>query len=445
MLNMTLREIASVAKGELHAPENIVVHDITTDTRSLKEGALFIAIEGERFDGHDFLATAVENGASCVMVHKAVDIDIPHIIVDDTVLGYLRIAAYHREKISPYTIGITGSVGKTTTKECVAAALGARFCVHKNNANKNNHIGVPDTLLALKEEHEVAVIEMGTNHFGEIDILARAVQPDICLFTNIGEAHIEHFGSRMGILQGKTEMLAHRRPDSYIIVNGDDDMLNTLSNKSLLKYGLSHECDYRAENIKNEDLLGISFDVIANGDNRGRISIASPGMHMVYNALAAYAVADILKMTHVEIQKGLENYEGTGARMRIEERNGKTIIDDAYNASPSAMRAAIDVLKSRDTRKVCILGDMLELGDDAPEYHREVGRYAAECDIDCIIAAGPLAMYIYEGAHEKRANAHYFKTKEELIEKIDSLIQNGDTVLVKASNSMGFSKIIKEL
>ncbi len=449
MQEFCLHEAALACGGTLFAPGNLRVTSVVIDSRKADPGALFVPIRGERFDGHAFMEAALSAGACCTLSEHPLDPAVPHIRVADTGRAFLDLAGYYKSRFPGLkTVGITGSVGKTTTKECVASALAARFRVLKNEGNLNNQTGVPLTLFRLMPEDQAAVIEMGTNHFGEIESLARAVRPDICLFTNIGEAHIEHFGSREGILRGKTEMLAHMAPGGRIILNGDDDMLIALkkAREDVITFGLGAHNSYQALDVEDDGLLGLSFTVLYENDARFRLTVPAPGMHMVYNGLAAFAVGRALGMRPEEIQKGLLSYAPVGGRMSISQGNGLTVINDTYNASPAAMKAALDVLQKASGRKVCVLGDMLELGERGLEYHRDVGAYAASCGVDVMLCAGTLARGIYEGAQEAGAKeAHYFPNREALLFRLTQYLQPGDTVLVKASHSMGFDAIVDGL
>lgn len=409
------------------------VTNVCIDSRAVTDGALYVPIRGERLDGHMFIEAAMHNGALCTLSAKELPVE-PYILVDDTTAALQALAAHYREKFDIPVIGVTGSVGKTSTKEMLAAVLSARFHVLKTPGNLNNQTGVPQTLFLLGPEDEAAVVEMGTNHFGEIRALSRMVQPTICLFTNIGVSHIEFFGSREGILRGKSEMLEHMRPGGRIIVNGDDDMLMRVENA--VRYGEGAHCDVRASEIEDRGLDGMAFTAHFSGQALP-IHIPAPGMHMVQNALAAIAVGACLGMTPEQLQQGAESYAPLSGRMNIKKTPLYTVIDDSYNASPTATMASIDVLSRVDGRRVAILGDMLELGRDSEEFHEVVGMYAAMHGVDLILCVGPNAEMIFMGAHELAPRSvRYFETQESLISILPYLLQSGDTILVKASRGM---------
>jgi UDP-N-acetylmuramoyl-tripeptide--D-alanyl-D-alanine ligase len=347
------------------------------------------------------------------------------------------IAAYYRSLFPISAVAISGSAGKTTTKELVAGVLSRKYSVLKNEGNLNNQTGVPLTALRLEPEHEVAVIEMGMNHFGEIRNLARIVRPKICVITNIGEAHIEFLGSKEGIFRAKTEMLEFMEPGGHIVVSGDDPLLSSLASRysNVITVGFGNNSLVRAEDIVDLGLRGTRFTACYEG-KKIPVHIHCPGIHMVRNALTALAVGGLLGVSEDQIQTGIAGYKPTSGRMNIIEAAGITVINDAYNANPSSMAASLGILAKAEGRKVCILGDMLELGDNEAQYHHDIGQYAADIGIDCILCVGRLARHICEGAKEKGFNAQYFTDKDQLTSALPSLIKPKDTVLVKASHGM---------
>ena len=423
-----------------------MVKGVVIDNRKVEDGFLFVPIKGERFDGHDFIGAAYEAGAVCCLSEKKLETQKPYILVKDSLQAYQDIAEFYKGLFGVKMIGITGSVGKTTTKEMVASVLEQQFCVLKTEGNLNNQTGVPQNLLRLLPEHEVAVIEMGTNHFGEIRSLSKMARPDFCFLTNIGQAHIEHLGSREGILKAKSEMLEYMREDGRVFVNGDDEYLWTLkeTRSDVTTFGIGTQNDIYTTDIREMGLEGSDFTAHFDGKEMA-IHVPSPGRHMIYNALAAIAAGLALYMEPEKIARGIAGYTPISGRMCIEKANGLTVLNDAYNANPGSMKAAIDVLSYAKGRKVCVLGDMFELGDKAEEYHRQVGSYAAKKGIDEILCVGELAKGIYDGASERCGNASYFKTQNELLEKIEGHIHSGDTVLVKASRGMKLEKTVEYL
>ena len=364
------------------------------------------------------------------------------ILVEDTLAAYQNLAAYYRSLFDIPFVGITGSVGKTTTKELVSSVLAQKFNTHKNVGNLNNQTGVPQTLFKLNEEHEAAVIEMGTNHFGEIDSLARMACPDLCIITNIGEAHIEFLGSKEGILKAKSEMFAHRRPNGRIIVNGNDPLLRTLIGKydNLITYGIGDNCDIYATDLKENALEGTRFTAHFNGKT-AEMFVPAPGEYMVQNALCALAVGLSLGMEADSIAKGIAAFQPTSGRMHVIRKENLTIINDAYNANPTSMSASIKTVCGLDGRSVLILGDMGELGEKQLDYHRQMGEFAAQQKADLLLCVGKLSFEMYMGAIAKGCRAMYFANKDILLRELPELLEDGDTILIKASHSMHLEEV----
>ena len=430
-------EILSACGGQYFGERALLdqaVTNIVIDSRNAIAGSLYVPIIGERFDGHDFISSARETGASLVLTSQALEAE-PYILVPDTLRALHDIARCYRNKFTIPVIGLTGSAGKTSTKDMVAAALTARFNIMKTQGNLNNETGAPLTIFSLNEEHEVAVVEMGTNHFEEIGRIASFVQPDYCLFTNIGLAHIENFGSREGIFKGKTEMLAHMRPGGRIIANGDDDMLCTIPNALL--YGLGGHCHVRGDNIEDLLLDGMRFTAIYQGETF-RMQVPSLGLHSVYNALCAVSVGLLLGMRFSELAEGLATYRPLPGRMNVHRLKRFTLIDDTYNANPTSVQASIDVLEKCPGRRVCILGDMRELGNESARLHEEIGRYVSEHDIDVILCLGAESERMFFGALNATGNGSccYYATQDALIQTLPEILTDGDTILVKASRAM---------
>ena len=429
MADFTVRELLEATQGTLYAPSlspDFVITDATIDTRTLTPGELYVPIRGEVFDGHRFIPQAIEKGAPLVL--SEIETDAPHIRVQSCVLAYQNIARMHRNRFSIPVVCITGSVGKTTTKDMVKTVVSQRFVTHATVGNLNNQTGLPTTVLALKPEHEVSIMELGTNHFGEIDRIARVAQPTICLFTNIGEAHIEFFGSREGIFRGKTEMLKHARPNAKIVVNGDDDLLCTIP--GAIRYGLKESCDVRATEIVSDGLEHTTFTAEFFGRSMP-VELFVSGDYMVRNALSAIAIGALLGMTDEEIQRGLSSFHPTAGRADILHTERFTIIDGTYNANPTSMEAALRLLADAKTRRVCIFSDMLELGQNAAAYHQRIGVLAESLGIERMLCVGQLAKNAAIGQ-----NALWFPDKATLHEALPDLLKDGDTILVKASQGM---------
>ena len=430
----TIKELLNATGGTLYAPSDFgdpVIDGLTIDTRTLLPGMAYVAIRGGTFDGHRFIPNAMEKGA--VLSISDTDVPYPHIRVENTVLAYQNIAKMHRERFDLPVVCITGSVGKTTTKEMVKAVLETTLVTHATVGNLNNQTGVPTTVLQISESHEVSVMELGTNHFGEIDAIARVAQPTICLFTNIGEAHIEFFGSREGIFRGKTEMLNHMRPGGTIVANGDDDYLRTIPNA--ITYGFSEGVDVRAVELREDGLSGVSFTAELFGKCLPiRLSVA--GKHMVLNALAALTVAHLLHVPDEAALAALKAFQPGAGRSDIIRTDRFTIIDGSYNCNPTSMEAALDVLKTAAGRRVCIFGDMLELGENASAFHARIGAYAKQLGIDRMLTVGTLAKNAAFDPNDA------YETVDALLSVLPSLLCDGDTVLVKASFGMHLRTVV---
>ena len=438
-------EIVGACGGTYHGDPALLhqaVRNVVIDSKLAGPGSLFVAIIGEKHDAHKFIPDARKNGASLVVSDRPLESE-PYILVPDTLQAMHLIARRYREKFAIPVIGLTGSAGKTSTKDILAAALGEKFCVMKTQGNLNNETGVALTIFTLEETHEVAVVEMGTNHFGEIGRIAAFVQPDFCLFTNIGLAHVENFGSREGIFRGKTEMLQHMRPGGRVIVNGDDDLLCQIP--GALRYGLHESCAVRATEIDDLILRGMRFTAHYEG-RQCRMHVPALGVHSVYNALAAVAIGQLLGMELQQIAAGIETYKPLRGRMNVHELPRYTVIDDSYNANPTSMKSSLDVLVKCAGRRVAILGDMWELGEAGPQMHENLGRYAASLGIERILCVGEESKRMYNGAQAASPGcAEYFETQEELLAALPERINDGDVILIKASRGMYLEKTVELL
>ncbi len=428
----------------------IKISGITTDSRKSGADTLFIPIAGPTFDGHEFIRAAFDGGAVAALTHRHTDdvvVDHALLAVEDTLKALADIARWYRSRFAIPLAAVTGSVGKTTTKDMCASALASQLSVLKTKGNFNNEIGLPLTLFGLDSSHDIAVVEMGMNHSGEIHRLASIAKPDVAIITNIGMSHIENLGSQQGILQAKLEITDFFRSDSVLILNGDDPLLWECRQKPLYRtlfYGRENPaCDYRAENIQKFP-QSVEFDaVFAGGCQHIRCSL--PGEHNVYNALAAFALAHYFKLAPDQIARGIERFSPSGMRTDIQSFGGITLINDCYNASPASMEAALDVLAGMASkRKAAILGDILEMGEFAPEAHRQVGQYAARSGIDYLFTVGPSASFMAQGAKEEgmgEQDVLHFQTNKQLMAYLPTFLQDGDTVLVKASRGMKFEQI----
>lgn len=444
MKPITLREVASACGGMLHGDPDIQITSIVTDSRQAAGGSLFAAIKGARADGHRFISMTVEQGAVCALCEDAPDVDVAYIQVESVLTALKGIAEYYRSLFTIPFIGITGSVGKTSTKEFIASVLSQKYRVHKTAGNFNNELGVPLTLFGLEEYHEVAVIEMGISDFGEMTRLSKMVRPDISVITNIGCCHLENLGDRDGVLKAKTEMFAYLNDNASIILCHDDDKLSTVTDyKGVIPtfYGTSESDEYRAEDIVEKGFDGIDCTLI-HGDTRVSVTVPTMGRHHVLNALCAMAVGDKLGLSADEIKRGIESFKNVGSRNNLIKTADYTIIDDCYNANPTSVKASLNMLSELGGRRVAVLGDMKELGTNELSLHQEVGKYAKQKGIDLLIAAGELSSSTAEGYGD---GAYHFDTVDDCISALKNILQKGDTVLVKASHSMHFEKITEAI
>lgn len=452
MKSFTLRQALDACKGKYFGEMELLsaeLSSIVTDSRKIKKNSLFAAIVGERVDGHNFISQCIEAGALCALCEKSPADNSPHILVENTKQALIDIATAYRLTFDIPFIGISGSVGKTTTKEMIASVLSQKFCVHKTQGNFNNDLGVPLTLFALESEHEVAVIEMGISDFGEMSVLANIVKPDVCVLTNIGNCHLECLGDRDGVCKAKTEMFEFMNPEGAAVLCFDDDKLcniECVKGKKPLTFGLSEGCDYTAHSITTNNEDRTSFTV-KYSQGEFEATVYALGNHMVSNALCATALGKYFELTDDEIAQGISEYKPTGSRQNVVKTEKLTIIDDCYNANPASMKASIETLAGFSGRRVAILGDMKELGKTEVELHRGIGKFAVEKKLDLVIAIGELALNIYKEARPY-IDCEWFQTVEEAKLEMYEMLTIGDTVLVKASHSMKFEEItdyLKEL
>lgn len=422
---------------------DVEICGVEKDNRSVKAGDLFVAIRGEKFDGHDFAASAVENGAVAVLCERELEVDVPCLVVEDSIRGLQAIASGYRAEFFPKVVGVTGSVGKTTTKEMIASVLSEKYNTLKTEGNLNNEIGLPFTVLNLNKNHEAAVIEMGMNHFGEISRLTRIARPDIAVISAIGESHIEFLGSKEGILKAKLEILEGLSDNGIVILNGDDEYLLSLKGKLPFKtiyYGITNkEADIFAT-AKSISLNEITFTVRETENFEFKINCG--GEHNLKNALAAVAVGRELGLSNEEIASGLEKFENTGMRQKIIKKDGRTIINDCYNANPDSMRASLKLLSDTEGRKIAVIADMLELGETSKDAHIELGKLAAEM-ADIIFVTGDMREYVKAGAGD--AEIYAFEDVPSLCAKLKEVWTEGDTVLVKASRGMRLERVVESL
>ena len=454
---MTIREIMDAVGGKLlgeFGDINRMVGRVETDSRTIHAGSLFVPLVGERFDGHAYINAALEGGAAGCFTQRERESYLPgkfYIKVGSTQKALRDLARHYKQKFRIPFVAVTGSVGKTTTKDMVAAVLGERFKVLKTEGNFNNEVGLPLTLLRLNSNHEICVVEMGMNHFGEIEYLSSIVEPDVAVITNIGDSHIENLGSRENILKAKCEIFSHMDPKKgYVILNGDDPLLEplraSLPFQSVL-VGTAEGLDYRATGVESDGEKSVRCHVRTPRSGFD-VEIPALGNHMLYPTLTAAAVAEHFGMTGGEIARGVLRFAPTKMRMNILKRgDGITILNDAYNANPQSMRAAVEVLsKSGGDYKIAVLGDMFELGPFAPTLHAGVGAYLGKAGIDCLVAVGELARHIYDAAKDAMVPQVYWcETKEEAKPILAELVKPNSTILVKASRGMAFEELVDDL
>ncbi|MBP3299946.1 MAG: UDP-N-acetylmuramoyl-tripeptide--D-alanyl-D-alanine ligase [Clostridia bacterium] len=417
--------------------------DFCIDSRKGKPGDLFICLKGARVDGHDFVPKAEELGVSALLIDHEVPSSLPAVLVPDTLKALQDFAAWYRTRPDLKVVAVTGSVGKTTTKEFIAAVLSQGMPTYKTQGNMNSETGLPLTLLHVEPNHRAVVTEMGMCNFGEISELSLIARPDIAVLTNIGLCHIEFLGSQEGILKAKSEIVDGMTEDGFVILNGDDPYLATLTDlrQTRVTYGLNHpEYDYYAYNVAVLS-EGVSFTAKTPlGDLD--VHLAIDGIHNVYNSLAAIAVGVLCGMDLASIGEGLRNMEKAPLRQNIRKERGMTLIEDCYNASPTSMKASIDVLKGKSGRKVAVLGDMLELGENSALYHRQVGAMLE--GVSVLIAYGDHARDYLEGAAQAGVLQRIpCKTPEDAAVNLNLAARKGDVVLFKASRSMHAERVIE--
>ena len=449
MKNMTLANIAAACGGIYHGSEefkNIEVTEITTDSRKVSKGSLFVAIRGARSDGHDFISGIYEQGAVCAISERVLP-DNPgaYIQVKSSMEAVGKIAAFYRSQLSLTVIGITGSVGKTSTKETVAGVLSQRYRVLKTLGNFNNELGLPLTIFRLTEEDEIAVLEMGLSDFGEMHRLSEIARPDICIITNIGTCHLEKLGDRDGVLRAKTEIFDFMNSDGIALLNGEDDKLLTIAGgeRPVKFFGKSVRSDVYADSIESLGLNGTRCH-IQTPQGAFEAIIPIPGQYMINNVLAGTLAGLELGMELHEIKAGIEKMQALNGRNKIIHTGHFTVIDGCYNANPMSMKASVDLLCLANTRKVALLGDMGELGENEAKLHYEVGRYVGESQVDILLCAGKLAKEIERGFHEVQPASYSvcYDTVEELNEKLPEELCHGDSILVKASHFMDFTRVL---
>lgn len=446
MTPCTAREICAAVGGTLLQDSGAPVTGVTTDSRAVQPGQLFIPLVGERFDGHAYIAKALDGGAAGCLTAAAPETLLPgklYIQVADTRLALKALASWYRDKFDLPVVQVTGSAGKTTTKEMIASVLSQRYNTLRTEGNFNNDIGAPLTLLRLMPEHQAAVIETGMNHFGEIRYLGEMVRPDIAVITNVGDAHIENLGNtRQGILRAKCEIFENLTPEGIAVLNGDDELLNTVTlPRTILRCGVGDGCGVRVTDIDDRGLEGVACTVTIEGEHY-RLTTSAPGRYMIYPMAMAAAIGRRLGLTREEIAAGVAAYTTVGSRMHLIRLPGeRLVIDDCYNANPQSMAEGLRMLAASPAQhRVAVLGDMGELGQLTAQAHRDMGALTRRL--------GLTAVAVGEKMHaltETDPQAQWFATVEEAMPAIRQLFTPGTAVLVKASHAMHFESIVKEL
>ncbi|MBQ7523115.1 MAG: UDP-N-acetylmuramoyl-tripeptide--D-alanyl-D-alanine ligase [Oscillospiraceae bacterium] len=448
-MSWTLQQLSDWCGGTLVGNGDTEISCVVTDSRKIVKDCLFLALHGANFNGNDFAAQAVKEGAAAVLVDETVDVSAPTITVADTRKALGLLAAGYRQTLDAQVVGVTGSVGKTTTKEMIAALLAAKYQTAKTAENFNNDIGMPMTILSMPADTQMAVLEMGMNHFGEMAYLASIARPDVAVITNIGTMHIEYLGSREGILKAKMEIMQGMQKKGVAVFNGDEPLLWNLKDAEPHKkyyYGVENPaCDVLAENV--EQLDGGMLFVVKGLGHRFELYIPADGMHLVYDALAAITVALLAGVAPEKIQIAMSNFRNTGMRQRVFEENGFTIIEDCYNAGPESMAAALQVLGDRKQsgKRIAVLGDMLELGARSSAEHFRIGRLAARL-ADTVYAYGAYSDRVVGGAITggmDQKNCADFTTHEDLVKKLAAVAQKGDVLLFKGSRAMKMENALR--
>jgi len=442
---------ATLVNGDEFKEKEIL--SVAIDSRKVEKDSLFFAFKGDKVDGHDYIKAAFDNGAAAVVCER-----VPEgeegvcIVVENSLEAIKKLATYYREKLGIKVVGVTGSIGKTTTKEFIATVLSQKYNVFRTEKNQNNLIGLPLSILNIKENNEVAVLEMGISEFGEMTKLSEIAKPDICVITNISACHLETLGSLDGVLKAKTEIFEYMNPEGSVVLCGDDERLATIEEvkgKKPVTFGFDEKNEVHTTKIVNRGLWG-SECTVENGDGTFNISVPLAGKHMILDALAAVSVAKLLDVSAEQVEFGISCVKALSGRNNIIQKNSITVIDDCYNASPESMKSGLDLLTEAITPTVAILGDMLEQGENEEKSHEEVGAYAAQKGINTIVCVGPLSKKMYdkaltESAVNSKTEVLYFATVDEAIENLNTYVKKDDTVLIKASNGMHFNRILEAI
>ncbi len=470
-MRMSVQAVASAVEGQLIADEDSKRKEltgITWDSRKLSEGDIFLAMPGERVDGNDFIVKAIGAGAGMVICTRkpsdavmalAGEFVCPLLVVEDGIQAISSLASAWRDHLRCMVIGVTGSTGKTSTKDLLASVLGQRYVTVATLGNNNNELGVPYTVLRAQEDTEVLIVEMGMRGLGQVEASCAIAKPGVAVITNVGVCHMELLGSRENIARAKGELIGALGPSGMAAVNGDDDMTPFMLDEygvsagkepRVIRFGHGVDCEVRAsdENVGPDGC--VSFMLHLRGEEPMPVTVGIPGKHNVMNAMAAAAVGRYLGVPAELVVKGLQEARGSAMRMEVADAHGITVINDAYNANPDSMKSALATLGTMECtgRRVACLGDMGELGEDEEELHAQVGRQAAASGIDALACVGKLGRVIMEAAREAGMSPDvlaWFPTVEQAAESLKGCLKRGDVLLVKASRFMGLEKIVEEI
>lgn len=454
MIQMNTRELVKAVNGKLISGDDNTFTGVSIDSRKIESGQLFFAIIGERLDGHKYVLEALKRGAIGAIVDRYLDIPLQPgqflVQVVETTKALQTLAHYYRQKFAIKVIGITGSVGKTTTKDMIAQVLQIKYRVRKTEGNLNNYYGLPLTLLQISPRDQVLVLEMGMSALKEIELLASLAAPEYGVITNVGHSHMEYLKTIENVAIAKQELVENLTGQRIAILNGDDPRVRKMAKLAdqVIFYGIKENVDYLATEIESkDDLRGLSLILRAEGQKHA-FQLPIPGEHNVYNALAAIAIGRIMGLSFAEIQEGFNQFRPGKMRMNLQKTNtGITILNDAYNANPASMKAALEVIAQSSSRKIAVLGDMLELGTYTNSSHRQLGKQAAR-SVDLLFVKGNYRQIVAEAAEEAGLRAEQiftYETNEEIIEKLLSRVQPNDTILVKGSRGMIMEEIVKKL
>lgn len=451
MNRITIAEIEKATGGRLiSGPKDAEIKNVCFDSRKAQQGDLFVPIIGEVHDAHKFIPQVIEKGCRAYLTSRedAVDPDCSAILVEDTTKAVQALAHDYLRKLNLKTIAVTGSVGKTSTRDMVYFMLKEKYKTGTSVGNFNNDIGVPMTIFSFDDSLEAAVLEIGMDHFDEIHRLVDIIRPDVGIITNVGMSHIENLGSREGILKAKMEIVDYFGAENTLVVNDANDLLQTADytgEYKVMKVGTEAENDYYVHDVKDFGEDGISYTLTSGGkDTEIRLNI--PGAHNAVNSALAFAACEALGVSVEEAVKGLSDMELTGKRLTVKESRGIKVIDDTYNAAPDSMKSAVNTLmNTKGGRKIAVLGGMNELGSESPKYHREIGAYAKEAGVDVLITIGEKAGDIAKGFDGNEKNAVHFDKKEDMYDEIKSLFKEGDVVVVKASRTLELEDIVAKL